>query len=96
MVLTYDRRDLPDPRPPGRKSSAGRSWSTAGSLFLIPLCTGVYISIYRIHLVNAPIYLALGMGFRGWWRPLGWVVVGIWALLECSEMFAWVVGLFRP
>ena len=65
-------------------------------LFLIPLCTGVYISIYRVHLVNAPIYLALGLGLRGRWRILACGIVAMSALFECSMMFEWVVGKFRP
>jgi hypothetical protein len=65
-------------------------------LFLIPLTTGVYISIYRVHLVNAPIYLALALGFRGRWRILGWLMVAFSAFLECTMMFGWVVGHFHP
>ena len=65
-------------------------------MYLIPLCTGVYISIYRVHLVNAPIYLAIGLGVRGRWQILAWGIVGVSALFECSMMFGWVVGLFRP
>ena len=65
-------------------------------LFLIPLCTGVYVSIYRVHLVNAPVYLAVGLGFRGRWRILGWSIVGLSACREVSAMFAWVAGSFRP
>ena len=65
-------------------------------LFLIPLCTGVYISIYRVHLVNAPIYLALGLGLRGRWRILAWGIVAMFALYECSMMFGWVAGAFLP
>ncbi len=65
-------------------------------MYLIPLCTGVYISIYRVHLVNLPIYLALGLGLRGRWRILGWAIMGVSALFECSMMFGWVIGKFRP
>jgi Mannosyltransferase (PIG-V) len=65
-------------------------------MFLIPLCTGVYISIYRVHLVNAPIYMALALGLRSRWRILGWMIVAVSALSECSMMFSWVVGFFRP
>jgi hypothetical protein len=65
-------------------------------MYLIPLCTGVYISIYRVHLVNAPIYLAIGLGLRGWWRVLGIGIIALSALFECSMMFGWVVGVFHP
>jgi hypothetical protein len=65
-------------------------------LFLIPLCTGVYVSIYRVHLVNAPIYLALGLGLRGRWRILACGIVAMSALFEFWMMYEWVVGIFRP
>ena len=66
------------------------------SMFLIPLCTGVYISIYRVHLVNAPIFLALGLGLRGRWRVGAWGIVAAFAAMECAMMFSWVAGYFRP
>jgi len=63
---------------------------------LIPLTTGVYISIYRVHLVNLPIYLAVGLGLRGWWRGLAVAIIGITSVYEVSMMFSWVAGYFRP
>lgn len=65
-------------------------------MFFIPLCTGVYISIYRVHLVNAPIYLALGLGLRGRWRVLAWGVVAASAVFEGVMMSGWVAGYFHP
>ena len=65
-------------------------------MYLIPLSTGVYVSIYRVHLVNAPIYLAIGLGLRGWWRILAGVIIAISALYETSMMLGWVAGFFRP
>jgi hypothetical protein len=65
-------------------------------MYLIPLCTGVYVSIYRVHLVNAPIYLAVGLGLRGWWRLLTVGIITVSALYETSMMFGWVAGFFHP
>jgi hypothetical protein len=65
-------------------------------LFLIPLASGVYISIYRVHLVNLAIYLVIGLGFRGGWRWLGWALVAISALCQEFLMFYWVIGGWLP
>ena len=65
-------------------------------LFLIPLCTGVYISIYRVQLVDVPIYLALGLGLRGRWRLLAWTMIAAFAALQTWMMSAWVAGYFLP
>jgi hypothetical protein len=65
-------------------------------MYLIPLSTGVFISIYRVHLENAPIYLALGLGLRGWWRILACAFIAVSCLYECSMMFGWVMGFFHP
>lgn len=66
------------------------------ALFIIPLLTGVYVSIYRVHLVNAPAYLAFALALRGPWRFLGWAIVVVSMALECLMMFGWVAGLFWP
>jgi len=65
-------------------------------LLLIPLSTGVYTSIYRVHLVNVALYLVIGLGFRGLWRILGWVLVALFALGEGCTMFLWVIGYLLP
>jgi hypothetical protein len=65
-------------------------------LFLIPLCTGVYISIYRVHLVNFPIYLSLGLAFRGRWRPVAWGLILVFLVLQVATMVKWVAGYFIP
>ncbi len=65
-------------------------------MFLIPLGTGVYESIYRIHLVNFPIYLALGLGLPGRWRILAWCVVVAFGTLQAAMMFGWVAGYRYP
>ena len=56
----------------------------------------MYISIYRVHLVNAPIYLALALGLRSWWRILAWGIVAAFGFFECLMMYGWVVGHFHP
>ena len=65
-------------------------------MYLIPLTTGVYISIYRIHLVNVPIYLAVGLGLKGWWRIIAGAIIAVSAISEGSMMFRWVAGFFLP
>lgn len=65
-------------------------------MFLIPLGTGVYESIYRIHLVNFPIYLAIGLGLAGRWRIPARIVVLAFAGLEAAMMFGWVAGYRYP
>lgn len=65
-------------------------------LLAIPLSSGVYLSIYRVHLVNLVIYLVIGLGFRGRWIILGWVVVLASLVVEARVMFLWVTGYFLP
>ena len=65
-------------------------------LLSIPLCTGTYLSIYRVHLVNAPLYLAIGFGFRGRWRPAGWVLSAVFLWMQVIMMSNWVSGYFLP
>lgn len=65
-------------------------------LFLIPLGTGVYESIYRVHLVNAPIYLAVGLGLRGRWRLAAWAALPLCLAWETILMFNWVIGYHVP
>jgi Gpi18-like mannosyltransferase len=66
------------------------------SLFLIPLTSGVYMSIYRVHLVNVAIYLTIGLGLKGGWRRLGWAIVALCTVLQCRMMFEWSNGYFWP
>jgi hypothetical protein len=65
-------------------------------LFLIPLTSGVYVSIYRVHLVNFPIYLAIGLGLRGRLRWLGYLLVTIFMIVQAGMMFLWVIGYPLP
>jgi Mannosyltransferase (PIG-V) len=65
-------------------------------LYLIPLCTGVYMSIYRVQLVDAPIYLALGLGLAGRWRFLAWGLVCLFLYGQLRMMFEWAIGYFVP
>ena len=65
-------------------------------MFLIPLSTGVYISIYRVHLVNAP-----SIWPSAW--PCGSVASGrlrdrarLPSVYETSMMLGWVRGSFHP
>ncbi len=66
-------------------------------LFLIPLASGIYVSIYRVHLVNFPIYLAIGgLGLSGRLRILGWGLVASFMALQCYMMYLWVTGYNMP
>jgi hypothetical protein len=65
-------------------------------LFLIPLASGVYMSIYRVHLVNVAIYLTIGLGLSGRWRWLGWAIVLACTFFQWQMMFGWANGYFLP
>jgi Gpi18-like mannosyltransferase len=65
-------------------------------LFMIPLASGSYISIYRVHQVNLALYLIVGMGFTGGWRRFGWSLVVLSALMEAWLMFLWAIGYLLP
>ncbi len=65
-------------------------------LFLIPLATGIYESIYRIHLINPGVYLSLALSLNGRLRPLAWALIVISGVFECSMMMAWVAGVWLP
>ncbi len=65
-------------------------------MFTIPLCTGVYMSIYRVHLVNFPIYLALGLGLGERWRFLTIGILLFFEAFQAAMMFGWVAGWGYP
>jgi hypothetical protein len=59
-------------------------------LFLVPLCTGQYESIYRVQLTTYPIYLGMAAVVPRW---LFWLQIAVLALLQLFVCFGFIIGV---